>query len=249
MRAFPAVAFALAFVVTTVVALHTGRGLHDDDALFRHVSGTELVHVRAAGRRALDAVDVVLALVLVVAVARRRLARALAAAFVVGLSVGSAELLKATLPHPAFRPPTYPSGHVSVAVSLGLALVICVPATARLLAALAGSLYAAGIALAVVVLGWHYPSDAVGAFCVAGFWASVAVAVLPTRVGLTRGGAVVAGVAAVLAVVVAVLVAGRHPEAAAALRTRRALVATAVAFGLVSLATFGLVTPFAEERE
>jgi membrane-associated phospholipid phosphatase len=254
MRALPPMAFFAAFVLTAVVALHTSLGLHDDAALFRRVSGTELAHVRGAGSRALEAIDVgsvVAGLLFISALAllRGRRAQAAAAVAVVVLSIASAEALKLWLPTAAGRPSTFPSGHVAVAASLGLALVLAVPPVLRPVVALAGAAWAAGIGLAVVVLAWHYPSDVVGAFAIAGFWASVAAAVLRTRVSLSARGSVLGVLAAAVAVVLAAVVAGRHPEAAAALRTSRALVAASVAFGLVSLATFGLVTPLAQERE
>jgi membrane-associated phospholipid phosphatase len=253
-RALPSLAFLCAFVLTFVVGLHTQRGLHDDAALFRRVGGTDLLRVQAAGGRALQAIDigsVVVGAVIValLAVARGRIRRAAAAVAVVGLSVATAEALKHWLPTPDGRPPTFPSGHVAVAASLGLALVLAVPPVLRPLAALAGAAWAAGIGLAVVVRAWHYPSDVVAAFAIAGFWASAAAAVLRTRVSLSVRGSVAAVVAAAVALVLAALLAGRHPEAAAALPSRRALVGTAFVFALVSLATFGLVTPLAQERE
>jgi membrane-associated phospholipid phosphatase len=253
-RALPPLAFLCAFLLTFGVALHTQRGLHDDAALFRHVSGTDLLRVQAAGGRALEVIDiasVVVAAIVValLAVARGRVVRAAAAVAVVGLSIATAEALKHLLPTPADRPPTFPSGHVAVAASLGLALVFAVPSVLRPLAALGGAAWAAGLGLAVAVRGWHYPSDVVGAFAVAGFWASVVAAALRTRVSLSYRGSVVAVAAAAIALVLAAILAGRHPEAAAALRTRRALVGTTIVFALVSLATFGLVTPLAQERE
>jgi len=254
MRALPPLAFLAAFVLTVVVALHTSLGLHDDVALFRHVSGTDLAHVRGAGYRSLQVIDVGsvvvgLAGISALALLRRRVAQAGAAAAVVLLSVASAEALKHWLPTGADRPPTFPSGHVAVAASLGLALVLAVPPVLRPVAALVGAAYAAGIGLAVVVLAWHYPSDVVGAFSIAGFWASVAAVLLRTRVSLSSRGLLIAAGAGAVALVLAAVVAGHHPEAAAALRTSRALVAASVAFGLISLATFGVVAPLAQERE
>jgi membrane-associated phospholipid phosphatase len=208
------------------------HGTHDDVALFRHVSGTDLVRVRAAGGRALETIDVgsvVLVTVVIALVARRR---ALAAVGVVVLSVGSVELLK------TIRDDTFPSGHVAVAASLGLALALAVPPAVRPLVQLVGAAYAAGVALAVVVLAWHYPTDAVGAFCVAGFWTSLLGG--GRRPTFTRAGVVLAVAAVGLGLVVAAWIAYRHPVGVAALRTRHALVATALLFGAVSLATFAV---------
>jgi membrane-associated phospholipid phosphatase len=208
------------------------HGTHDDVALYRHVSGTELVRVRAACGRALETIDIgsVVVVTLVIALVARR--RALAAVGVVVLSIGSVELLK------TLRGDTFPSGHVAVAASLGLALALAVPATVRPLVQLVGAAYAAGVALAVVLLGWHYPSDAVGAFCVAGFWTSLLGG--GRRPVLTRTGALLGAAAVAVGLVIAVWLAYRHPVGVAELRTRHALVATGLLFGAVSLATFAV---------
>lgn len=251
MRALPAFAFACAFGVTLAVAVHTVQGRHWDALLFHRVSGTDIHGVRAAGRRALEVIDVgsvaVAALLVgVLALLRGHVRRAAVAVAVVVLSVGSAELLKYALPTAGGRPPTFPSGHVAVAASLGLALVLAAPPVLRPLAALGGAAYAAGIALAVVVLGWHEPSDAVGSFFVSGFWAVALGGARRPR--LSARGLVFVVVAVAVALVVAGLLATRHPLAVAAVRSSRALVGVAAVFGVVSLATFAVVTPLAQEE-
>jgi len=92
---------ALGFVATFLVALHTGRGFHDDAALFHHVYGNTALPVRAAGaaRRLLlgiDAAFVVVAasLLAVLSIVQRRLDRAVAVVAIVICSVGSVEALK-----------------------------------------------------------------------------------------------------------------------------------------------------------
>jgi membrane-associated phospholipid phosphatase len=256
--AFP---FGLGFVASFFVALHTARGLHYDDALFRRVSGSQLVPVETAGERALGTIDVGsllagAAVLAFLALARGRVARALAAVALVGTSVVSVELLKHGLPRlagalPAGRPPTFPSGHTAVAVSLGLALVLAAPPVLRPLAAVAGATYAAGIGLSVIALGWHYPSDVVGSFCVCGFWACVAGALsggTARRPAVSIPGFVAAVVAVALGLLLAAFVASRHSTAVAELRSRESLVGMAALLGALSLSTFAALTPLFEER-
>lgn len=245
-------AFALAFGATFLVALHTSTGLREDAALYRHVSGSAGTPVRTAGQRALETIDVgslVLGIVVVsvLALVRGRVRRAVAAAAVVLLSLATTELLKQELPHPVDRGATFPSGHASIAASLGLALVVAVPSVLRPLAAVLGAAYAAAVALALVVLASHYPSDVVASFCVAGFWASAAAAVVatprrPHAIGLALSAVVVAA-----GLLVTALLAVRHPAAVGALRTDRALAAAAGAIGAVSVVTFAAVTGFSED--
>jgi membrane-associated phospholipid phosphatase len=241
--------------------LHTPRGLYDDAALFRHVSGTA-EPLKDAGRRVLLSLDlgsVAVAMLLLAgfAAARRQLSRAVAAVAVVVLSVGTAEALKHGLPHvagviPGGRPPTIPSGHTSLAVSLALALVLAAPPVLRPTAAVVGAAYAAGIGLAVIVLGWHYPSDVVAAFFVCGFWASVAAMALnavPRRPDVTRAGVAIAVSAVVVALIFAAVLAERHPVAAAAARSARSVVATGALLSVLSLGLFGAFVPLAGERK
>jgi membrane-associated phospholipid phosphatase len=256
---------ALGFVATFLVALHTGRGFHDDDALFRHVSGNAALPVRAAGAAralllAIDGAFVAVTTILIVALAmvQKQIGRAVAAVAIVVCSVGSVEALKHGLPRlgaaiPAGRPPTFPSGHTSIAVSLGLALVVAAPPVLRPVAALVGAAYAAGVGLSVILLGWHFPSDVVGAFFVCGFWAAAIAAALPgvvARPAVSPAGALVAVGAVAGALILAAFLAGRHVAAVDALRSARSVLATAAALGLLSVAVFGAFTPLvAEEPE
>jgi membrane-associated phospholipid phosphatase len=252
--------FALGAVATYLVALHTARGLHDDAALYARVAGNGLAPVKAAGVHALATIDIgslaAAALVLCfLAFARGRTARAVAAGALIAVSVGSVELLKHGLPHivgaiPSGRPATFPSGHTSVAVSLGLALVLAVPPVLRPTAALVGASYAAGIALSVIVLGWHYPSDAVGSFFICGFWACIAGVVsggVARRPAVSVPGLLSAVVIVALGLFAAAFLASRHPYAVAAVRSRESLIATAAALGVLSLGTFGVLMPLFDE--
>jgi membrane-associated phospholipid phosphatase len=246
---------------TFAVALHTGAGFHVDHALYRRASGFSAYPVRLAGQNALRTIDVgsvavALVVLLAIGVARGRYARALVAVALVVVSVGSVEALKHGLPHvqhavPAGRRPTWPSGHTSIAVSLGLALVLAAPPLLRPVAALAGAAYAAGIGLSVVVLGWHYPSDVAGSFFVCGAWGCLAAAALRAaarRPAVDVRGLVLALVGVAVALVAAAALAGAHPGAVEAARSSRSVVAVAVAVGFLSVALFAAFTPLVGEE-
>jgi membrane-associated phospholipid phosphatase len=259
-RPLPALALlcALGFAATFLVALHTGRGLHDDAALFARVSGNPALPVRATGAArtlllGIDAAFLAVASVLLVVLAllQRRVGRAFAAVAIVGCSVVSVEALKHGLPQlgsaiPAGRAPTFPSGHTSIAVSLGLALVVAAPPVLRPVAALVGAAYAAGVGLSLILLGWHLPSDVVGSFFICGFWAAAIAATLPcaaVRPSMSLPGVAVAVAAVAVGLALAAVVAGGHPAAVEAIRSARSVLATAVLVGALSVVLFGAFTP------
>jgi membrane-associated phospholipid phosphatase len=72
----------------------------------------------------------------------------------------------------------WPSGHSTAAMSLALCAVLAAPAGYRAAAAIAGAVYAMGVAYSVVLLSWHFPSDALGGFAVAGATTCLGVAAL-----------------------------------------------------------------------
>ena len=67
-------------------------------------------------------------------------------------------------------------------MALALCAVLAVPARWRPAAATAGGLFALGVAYAILALGWHFPSDVIGGYLVAG-----AVDVAGGRRGLALG--------------------------------------------------------------
>ena len=121
------------------------------------------------------------AAIMAVALLRGRPRLALGAgAAVLGANL-TTQYLKAALDRPGPDGPvpgSFPSGHVTVAMSLALALVLVAPPALRVAAALVGGAYAVGVGVAVIALDWHRPSDVVGAYLVTVAWAAAVAAVL-----------------------------------------------------------------------
>jgi membrane-associated phospholipid phosphatase len=72
----------------------------------------------------------------------------------------------------------WPSGHTTAAMALALCLVAVAPPRLRPLAAALGGAFALGVVYSLLVLGWHYPSDVVGGFCVAAAWTLAGLATI-----------------------------------------------------------------------
>jgi len=72
----------------------------------------------------------------------------------------------------------FPSGHTTAAAAVAVALLLVVPARHALAAGAVGILLVASVGGSVVVSGWHYPSDALGAILIAATCGFLAVAAL-----------------------------------------------------------------------
>ena len=121
-----------------------------------------------------------------VALARGRAWRALAAGVLLVATCATTEVVKHLLAHarlenwlsPQIAVTSWPSGHSTAAMTLALCAVLVAPTALRAATALLGGAFAVGVGYAVLVLGWHFPSDVLGGFLMAGLWTSLAVAVL-----------------------------------------------------------------------
>jgi membrane-associated phospholipid phosphatase len=216
------VACALAFLALYRTSVLSLRGQQADESALR---GADIgrSHLADGVLAVLDVVSVagLLGATLTIgfiALARRRVAVAVAASLlVVGANV-SAQLLKKVLERPdvgldSIAPATlnsFPSGHTTAAASVAVALVLVVPAAVRGLTALLGAAYAALTGVATLSAGWHRPSDAVASFLLVGVWAGLAgIAVMASErpapaepaESHPRSTAALAGVAAALLVV------------------------------------------------
>ncbi|MEU4690178.1 phosphatase PAP2 family protein [Actinoplanes sp. NPDC023714] len=157
--------------------------------------GTDISHPRLAGllSRSLDATNmrtllVICLIVAAIGLARRRADLAAGAAvLVLGANI-TTQLLKSRLPRPALDglsyPNSLPSGHTTAAASVAFAVVLVLPEAVRGLAALAGSLGTAVIAIGTVWARWHRPSDAIAALLVVLAWGALvafAIRLRPSR--------------------------------------------------------------------
>lgn len=123
---------------------------------------------------------------IVLALARRRLPVAVAIGAILLGANATTELLKPLLAHPRAAslfggtspvdPVSWPSGHATAAMSLALCMVLAVPARLRPLTATLGGAFAVAVSYAFLTLGWHYPSDVLGGYLVAGIWTLLGVA-------------------------------------------------------------------------
>lgn len=128
------------------------------------------------------------AIPLLVALMRRRFRLAIGiGAILLGANV-TTELLKPLLAQP--RPSallggvtpvadaSWPSGHATAAMTWALCLILAVPQRFRPAAAAFGAALAVGVCYSFLVLGTHYPSDALGGYLVATTWTLLGVAAL-----------------------------------------------------------------------
>lgn len=265
----PAVArFAVLSAVSTLaaaalfqLAVRTGPGQRIDDA-GRALPGGDPSPADLATQRLLDTISVSslallgVAIMLVAVLRDRPWLAAGAGTLVLGANV-TAQAVKRGVDRPDLveglgaQAGAFPSGHVTVAASLALALVLVSPPALRWPAAAVGGAYAAGIGVAVLALGWHRPSEVVGAYLVVVAWTGVVVAVLvstrgPRELGASarasRGGAVVAGLLSASFVVVAAVAAQRRLDVVAVVDDRTALAAASLACVAACAGLLALIT-------
>lgn len=253
----------LATVLLHAVAVGTARGQRLDDAGRRLLPAGDLSPADAATQRLLDTVSVSslallgVAIMLVAVLRDRPWLAAGAGTAVLGANL-TTQAIKAGVDRPDLVdgtgtiPGAFPSGHVTVAASLALALVLVAPPALRWTAALAGGAYAAGIGVAVLALGWHRPSEVIGAYLVATAWTALVAAVLigargPGELGASAGrtrraGAVAAAALAIAFVVVVAVAAERRLDVSRVVGDRTTLTAAAVVCVAVGSALVAIIT-------
>ena len=121
----------------------------------------------------------------VIALRRRLLWVALAVAILLPLAPFTAELLKPLLAHhhdqigPKYiANASWPSGHATAATTLAWCALLVAPPAQRRLVAMLGAAFALAVGGALLVLAWHMPSDVLGGYLLATFWAALAFAAL-----------------------------------------------------------------------
>jgi membrane-associated phospholipid phosphatase len=122
-----------------------------------------------------------------VALARRRVPRAIAVgAILLGTGV-SDQILKHVLAQERYAwwlgfrqvdAASWPSGHSTAALTLALCAVLVAPPAWRVAVGLVGGAATVALAYATLALAWHYPSDVLAGYLLAGLWVFVAILVL-----------------------------------------------------------------------
>jgi membrane-associated phospholipid phosphatase len=253
---FAALACVLGLVVVAWVALGWPAG-HERDAAVLHGFASldrsnvefELKVMAHLG----DALPYAVAglLCIGVALARGRRWRALSVFVMLVATGATTQALKHLLAQPRLEAwlggasnqvsdASWPSGHSTAAMTLALSAIIVAPPALRAITTLLAGAFAIGVGYALVVLAWHFPSDVLGGYLVAGLWASLAVAVLDRveapepalRLGWELPVALGLGAAVVAAAVVGV----RSDGVALYTMERPTLVAGALIIALLALA-------------
>ena len=176
-----AAAATLATALLFQLAVRTAEGQRLDDLARGNLSRSDAPRAFDATQRLLETISISsLALfglgIMAVALARRSPARALGAGVVVLGANLTTQAIKAHFDRPDLvgsgltTGGAFPSGHVTVAMSLAMGLVLVAPTSFRWTATLIGCAYAAGVGVAVIALDWHRPSEVVGAYLVCVAW-------------------------------------------------------------------------------
>ncbi|MDP9796569.1 membrane-associated phospholipid phosphatase [Catenuloplanes nepalensis] len=175
-------AAALLAVYRIFVQTRTGQAV-DTISLTANWIGSEQLHrpvTLVLNTMSVVSLALVTALVLFIAVYRRRYRLAVVAFVVIAGANVTTQLLKLQGLRPEYgidperTGNTLPSGHTTIAASVAIAFILVLPRAISAAGTLALAGWAAFAGVATLAAGWHRPSDAVAAFLVAGAWASAA---------------------------------------------------------------------------
>jgi len=119
------------------------------------------------------------------ALARERPRTAAAVVALMALAPLTAETLKPLLAHPHLSvggvyigPASWPSGHSTAALALAFSVILVAPPRLRPIVSVLALAFAAAVGASLAILAWHMPSDVIGGYLVATFWAALVVACL-----------------------------------------------------------------------
>jgi membrane-associated phospholipid phosphatase len=180
-----------ALVATWALAFHSAAAHRLDASVLRGFLGLDRGRVTHLAHGIAHLCDpqpfVVFSAILIgIALVRRRPRVALAVAVILAGANVTTQLLKPALAAPRFSGTlgffgqidavSWPSGHATAAMSLALCAVLVTPARRRPLVAAAGAVFAVAVVFSFLTLRWHYPSDVLGGFLVATAWTLSGVA-------------------------------------------------------------------------
>jgi membrane-associated phospholipid phosphatase len=196
-----AAASVVLLALTWYVSHYTGFGKHADVSILRgfaDLTRPRLDRVTTFIAELCDPSRYVFlaAAPVIVALIRRRPRVAIMLAVVLLCANETTQLLKPLLAAPRLPGPwglsynaSWPSGHATAAMSLALCAVIAAPARRRPAVAAAMAAFAIAVSYSFLELIWHYPSDVLGGFLVAGTWTLLGVAGLSIYESRRVGGA------------------------------------------------------------
>jgi membrane-associated phospholipid phosphatase len=185
---------AVMLFATWYAIFHIGAVQRVDASIFDGFAGLEFrPHVEHVAQLIANICDVkpyVFLSVIPIAIALLR-RRGLIAGGVVFILVGAnttTHFLKPLLAAPrpdglpawVLKEGSWPSGHATASMALALCIVLACPGRLRPYAAAAGAAFAVAVSYSFLTLGWHYPSDALGGFLVAGLWTLIGIAGVST---------------------------------------------------------------------
>jgi PAP2 superfamily len=152
---------------------------------------------------------------------------------------------------------SFPSGHATASMALALCAILVAAPRFRPYVAALGALFAIAVSYAFLTLGWHYPSDVLGGYLVAGAWTGLAVAALraadarwPAHTGREAAGRLIsrvqarvlaAGTAGLLLLLAVAAVAVAPERALDFLRVHTIFAVGAGAIALASVAVAGVL--------
>jgi membrane-associated phospholipid phosphatase len=178
----------LGLALVWYVSHYTGAGKHVDASILRGFADLTRPRLDKLTNFVASLCDpnpyvFLAALPVLVALVRLRPRVAVMIAVVVLCANETTELLKPLLVAPrevgAFGVmfnSSWPSGHATAAMSLALCAVVAAPARARPAVAAAMAAFAIAVSYSFLELEWHYPSDVLGGFLIAGTWTLLGVA-------------------------------------------------------------------------
>jgi membrane-associated phospholipid phosphatase len=93
--------------------------------------------------------------------------QAVGAALLVAVACLTSQLIKVAAAHPRYQPillhqlpdTAFPSGHATAAMALALAAALVAPSRWRLPTAIVGGSFVLVVSVALMIQGWHFPSD------------------------------------------------------------------------------------------
>jgi membrane-associated phospholipid phosphatase len=189
-----ATALSLAAGALWLASFRTATGARIDATImtgFLGLHGPRIDRVAEAVSHLADPTPFALAVVAIVTVAlvrRRPWLAAMAGVVLIGANATTQALkvltaeprLAGAVPGAHVDAASWPSGHATAAMTMALCAVVVVPSRWRALVLAHGGVFTIAVGYSVLVLGWHLPSDVLGAFCVASVWTLLGITAATT---------------------------------------------------------------------